>query len=127
LLLPIKHRPALFHAEDPAGVAVLSQHCDLLSICSCPTSICISFLKILSRHRPRPTSIISEKATLSKPKHLPKSILHLEYQMHMQSIFSEFGKTGINVNLGIYYSHNNYLAEGLMLDVRLQTFVLFKF
>jgi hypothetical protein len=70
---------------------------------------------------------MSERATVSNPKHLPKSTLHLEHQMHMQSLFSELGMTGISVNLGIYCSHNKYLLEGLTLDARLHTFVLFKF
>jgi hypothetical protein len=61
---------------------------------------------------------MSEKATISNPKHLTKSILHLEYQMHMQSLFSELGRTGITVNLGIYYSQKVYLVGGLTLDMR---------
>jgi hypothetical protein len=46
--------------------------------------------------------------------------------MHIQSIFSELGKTGITVNLGSYYSHKKYLVGGLTLDLRFQTFILLK-
>jgi hypothetical protein len=70
---------------------------------------------------------MSEKATVSNPKHLPKSIFHLEHQRHMQSLSSELGKTGITVNLRIYYSHKKYLVGGLTLVVILQKFILFKF
>jgi hypothetical protein len=45
---------------------------------------------------------MSERATTSNPKHLLKSILQLEHQMHMQSLFSELGKAWIPVNMGIY-------------------------
>jgi hypothetical protein len=45
----------------------------------------------------------------------------------MQSLFSELGKAGITVNLGIYYSHKKYLVVGLTLDLRLETFTLLKF
>jgi hypothetical protein len=46
--------------------------------------------------------------------------------MHTQSLSSELGKTGISVNLGIYYRHQKYLVGGLTLDMRLQTFILLK-
>jgi hypothetical protein len=45
----------------------------------------------------------------------------------MEYLFSELGKAGISVNLGIYYSHKKYLVEGLTLDMRLQTFILLQF
>jgi hypothetical protein len=69
---------------------------------------------------------MSEKVTISNTKHFPKSILHFEYQMHTQPLFSELGKTGITVNLGIYYSHKKYQIGGLSLDVRLQIFISHK-
>jgi hypothetical protein len=40
----------------------------------------------------------------------------------MQSLFTELGKAGITVNLGVYYSHKKYLVGELMLDLRLQIF-----
>jgi hypothetical protein len=53
---------------------------------------------------------MSKRATASNPKHLPKSVLQLEHQMHMQSLRSELGKTCTPTNLGIYYSHKEILG-----------------
>jgi hypothetical protein len=45
----------------------------------------------------------------------------------MQSLFSESGKAGVIVNLGIYCSHKKSLVGRLTLDLRLQIFILLKF
>jgi hypothetical protein len=45
----------------------------------------------------------------------------------MQSLFSELGKRGVTVSLGIYYIHKKYFVVGMTLDLRLETFILLKF
>jgi hypothetical protein len=105
-LLPIKHRLALFHPKDCAGLAVAAAPTLWLTFTVFMSYLNLHFIcKVLSIHRPRSTSIMSERATITNLKHLPKSILHLKHQMHMPSIFSELGNAGITVNSGIYFSH----------------------
>jgi hypothetical protein len=53
---------------------------------------------------------MSEGAAASNPKYFPKSILHLEHQMHIQSPCSDLGKAQIPINLGIYYSHKEVVG-----------------
>jgi hypothetical protein len=53
---------------------------------------------------------IYKRAPTWNPKHLLKSILQLQHQMHMQSLCSELSKECIPINLGIYYSHKEILG-----------------
>jgi hypothetical protein len=105
---------------------VLFQHCDFLSLYSCPNSTCISFVKILSSHRPRSTSIMSERATSQTLT--PPLIYTSPWTPNAHAIpFQWVGQDRDNCKFRDLLCHKKYLVGGLTLDVRLQIFILFKF
>jgi hypothetical protein len=53
---------------------------------------------------------MSERVITSNLKHLPKSILQLNDQMHTHSLCRKLGKAGIYVNLVIYDSNKEVLG-----------------